>query len=75
MDCKEAVEKLYLYLDGELLTPQERKDFEDHIKICRKCCEKFEFEKNLWNLIKSKCLDTPVPVTLVNKVLTVINSF
>jgi predicted anti-sigma-YlaC factor YlaD len=45
MDCKEAVEKLYLYLDGEILTPQELKDFEDHLKICRKCCEKFDFEK------------------------------
>jgi len=75
MDCKEAVEKLYLYLDGEMLTPQERKDFEEHIKTCRKCCEKFEFEKNLWNLIKSKCIDTPVPATLITKVITVINSF
>ena len=37
--------------------------------------QQIEFEKNLWNLIKSKCLDTPLPATLVNKVLTVINSF
>ncbi len=75
MDCKEAVAKLYLYLDGEVLTPQERKEIEEHLKLCRKCCEKFEFERNLWNIIKAKCLDTPVPSTLISKVVSVINSF
>jgi mycothiol system anti-sigma-R factor len=75
MDCKEAVAKLYLYLDGEVLTPQERKEIEEHLKLCRKCCEKFEFERNLWNIIKAKCLDTPVPPTLISKVVHVINSF
>ena len=75
MDCKEAVEKLYLYLDGEILTPQERKEIEEHLRVCRKCCEKFEFEKNLWTTIKYECLDTPVPSSLISKVLAVINSF
>ncbi|MCX6089016.1 MAG: zf-HC2 domain-containing protein [Candidatus Atribacteria bacterium] len=75
MDCKEAVAQLYLYLDGEVLTSEERKEIEEHLRLCRKCCQKFEFERNLMNLVKAKCLDIPVPQTFIHKIESVIASF
>jgi len=75
MDCKEIVEKMYLYLDHEILTEEERRTFEEHLALCRQCCQKYEFERQLWSLIRQNGLGDPIPETLLNRLQQVIASF
>ena len=44
MDCREAVERLYQYLDREL-TPEVRAEVEHHLLGCAGCFRHFEFER------------------------------
>ena len=41
--------KIYLYLDNEILTESERRQIEEHLKWCFKCCQMYELERNLEN--------------------------
>ncbi len=75
MDCKEVVEKMYLYLDHEILTEEERREFEKHLELCRRCCQKFEFEQQLWRLIRENGLRDSIPETFLNRIEGVIASF
>ena len=52
--CVEAVQLLYLYMDGEL--PAERRMvIALHLADCPPCGEAFEFEVALRNVIACKC--------------------
>ncbi|MHC4268212.1 MAG: zf-HC2 domain-containing protein [Planctomycetota bacterium] len=53
MTCKEAIEQLHEFLDNELDKGNYLKT-KQHIDICQKCCEKFEFEQVLKKAIKDK---------------------
>ena len=49
--CATAISKLFEYLDEEL----DKKDveaFDRHVELCRKCFDRFEFEKTLRERIK-----------------------
>ncbi len=75
MDCKEAVEKLYLYLDGEMLTEEERRSLEEHLGLCRACCQRYEFEKFLWDLVRQNGQRESVPQTLIMRIENVLAHF
>lgn len=53
MICKEAIEQLYEYLDNELDEKNYLK-INQHLDMCRTCCEKFEFEQALRNIVKDR---------------------
>ncbi len=60
MTCKEATKQLYEYLDNEL----EEKDYSKirkHLEVCRKCCEKFEFEQVLKKVVRDRARIHRVP--------------
>jgi mycothiol system anti-sigma-R factor len=61
--CKEAIEQLHEFLDNEL-DDGNHSTVNQHIKMCHKCCEKFEFEQNLKKIIKDKTFlhKTPQPL-------------
>ena len=44
MNCREAVEHLYEYLDKEL-TPAVEREVRDHLEDCHPCLEQFDFEE------------------------------
>ncbi|MEN3202115.1 MAG: zf-HC2 domain-containing protein [Atribacterota bacterium] len=75
MDCKDLVEKLYFYLDGEVLTEEERKAIEAHLELCRKCCEKYEFERFLWEMVRSNGRNDSIPEALISRIESVIAQF
>ncbi|MGB9553595.1 MAG: anti-sigma factor family protein [Candidatus Caldatribacteriaceae bacterium] len=75
MDCKEVVEKMYLYLDHEILTEEERREFEKHLEICRQCCQRYEFERQLWSFIRKNGAEDPIPETLLHRIESVIAQF
>ncbi len=53
MTCKDAIEQLHEFLDNELDEGNYLK-IKQHIDMCQKCCEKFEFEQALKNTIKDR---------------------
>lgn len=53
MTCMEAVKKLVDYLNQELTSYEHEKVIE-HLQACNACCDKFEFEEKLSELIKNK---------------------
>ncbi len=71
MSCQEVVDKLYFYLDGEVLTPQERREIEDHLAQCLPCNKYYKFEERFWNYFRISSLDFPLPESFLNRVETV----
>jgi mycothiol system anti-sigma-R factor len=57
--CAEAVERLWVYLDGAL-TSDEKASLEEHLGICRVCCGEAEFAQELRGfLARSAAEDLP----------------
>jgi anti-sigma factor (TIGR02949 family) len=46
ISCKEAVARLWAYLDRDLGGPQER-ELKDHLGLCRHCCGELEFARQV----------------------------
>ncbi len=55
--CREAVSRLYDFLDGEL-TPERRATIQHHLDECHDCIEAFEFEAELRLAISRGCRET-----------------
>ena len=55
-ECREALDRLYHYLDGEL-TDSRRRQIKEHLDTCLPCLEAFDFEAELKMLIASRCRD------------------
>ena len=54
LDCREAVEELYHYLDGEL-TVDVRERIAVHLDDCSPCFSAFEFHSELKLVISQRC--------------------
>jgi mycothiol system anti-sigma-R factor len=61
-ECREALDRLYTFLDGEL-TEERRHEIQDHLSTCLPCLEAFDFEAELKVLIATRCRDD-VPAQL-----------
>ncbi|MGH2435817.1 MAG: zf-HC2 domain-containing protein, partial [bacterium] len=51
INCKEAVSRLWDYLDRRLGVVPE-KELEEHLGICRHCCGELEFAKQIRDRLK-----------------------
>ena len=51
--CREALERLDDYTDGEL-APDETGKVAQHLKLCHECARKFKFEWELVNGLREK---------------------
>lgn len=65
-DCKDVVEKLYEFLDGEL-TDERRLRIRRHLDDCSPCLEAFEFEAELRVMISTKSKER-CPKELLGKI-------
>lgn len=51
MSCKEAVTRMWAYLDRNLGRVQEQ-EMEEHLGLCRHCCGELEFAKQIRDRLK-----------------------
>jgi len=72
MTCREAVTKLHEYIDSELDSATTRK-IKKHLDLCRLCCNQFEFEKILKELVHKCCQGAKAPNLLKKKILDTLN--
>ena len=50
IDCREAVRRMWAYLDHELAaTPVT--EFEAHLETCQRCCGELEFSRHLREMV------------------------
>jgi mycothiol system anti-sigma-R factor len=64
--CDETIERLYVYLDGEL-TEQRRLEITRHLDMCGPCVGAYGFEAELRKVIANRCKDH-VPDSLITRV-------
>jgi mycothiol system anti-sigma-R factor len=55
-ECRQALERLYTYLDGEL-TDQRLGEIRHHLEECSSCLEVFDFEAELKLVVARHCRD------------------
>jgi len=54
MNCNEWFDRLYQILDKDVDEVVWR-DVEEHMKLCRTCWDRYEFEKRLKEKVKESC--------------------
>jgi mycothiol system anti-sigma-R factor len=73
IDCEEALKRLFELIDGEL-SAREQGDVERHLRICRSCFSRAEFERKLKLRLSALPADD-VPATLRRRVQDLIKGF
>jgi mycothiol system anti-sigma-R factor len=61
-ECREAIDRLYRFLDGEL-TSETRQQIQRHLDDCPPCIKAFEFEAELRIVVSKGCREQ-VPESL-----------
>jgi mycothiol system anti-sigma-R factor len=70
-DCREALHRIYHFLDGEL-TSVRRHEIETHLDGCSPCFQMYGFETELRRVVHDKCRDA-VPETLRQRIADAID--
>lgn len=55
-DCRETLQELYGYLDGEL-TEEGRDHIRSHLDDCSPCLAAFDFQAELRMVVRNRCVD------------------
>ncbi|MGZ8513930.1 MAG: zf-HC2 domain-containing protein [Candidatus Limnocylindrales bacterium] len=67
IDCREAVRRMWAYLDHELaVTPVS--EFEAHLETCQRCCGELEFSRHLREVVADKQGAPPVPAEMRSRI-------
>ena len=72
IDCLEAINGLYAYLDGELHDQQTIAKFEHHLEHCRACYSRTQLETALGELMR-KSAKGQAPAKLQNRLKKLID--
>ncbi|MEV4018719.1 mycothiol system anti-sigma-R factor [Nonomuraea angiospora] len=67
-DCREVLDKVYAYLDGEL-TETDVVEIRVHLEECGPCLQEYDLDKAIKALVHKHCGCDPVPGDLRSKVL------
>jgi len=68
MNCQEALEHLYEYLDREL-TPADEQRLRGHLAACSPCHERFDVEQAFLQFIEARCRARGAPPELRRRIL------
>ena len=49
--CRVTLERAYLFLDGEVLSRQERLEIKEHLEACKPCLERYGMESEVTALL------------------------
>ncbi len=74
INCAEAVSRLYEYLDREV-SEASLEEVDQHLDECRRCCDRFAFERLLWMRVREEGRGEKCPEELKVKVRALIQNF
>lgn len=67
IDCREAVRRMWAYLDHELAA-RPVSEFEEHLETCQRCCGELEFSRHLREMVTDKSGPPAMPPELRSRV-------
>ncbi len=73
-DCSEACRRIYGYL-GRALDPAALAQVDDHLRSCRQCCDRVEFQRRLSATIREAQGSTEVPERFRAQVRAIVERF
>ncbi len=71
LHCEEVVRLLWQFMDREL-DPATTRRLQEHIRECRNCGPRHEFEARLRAIIQEKCAGQPAPEPLRRRVMALL---
>lgn len=66
ISCGEACRHLHAYVDG-ILDEADARKIDEHLDVCRRCCDRYDFERRQKALLTVHHLGTAVPRSLVQR--------
>ena len=67
IDCREAVRRMWDYLEQELASAP-TSELEGHLETCRRCCGELEFSRRLRDMVAVKEQGTGMPPDVRSRV-------
>ncbi|MDQ6649367.1 MAG: mycothiol system anti-sigma-R factor [Actinomycetota bacterium] len=67
-DCRDVIEEVYLYLDGEL-DEEDRRKVRSHLDECSPCLRQYGLEQSVKALVARCCGGEAAPVELRERVM------
>jgi mycothiol system anti-sigma-R factor len=74
MNCQEWFQRLYQILDRDL-DETVLAEVEEHMKHCRRCGDRYEFEVRLKALVKKSCGQEPCSETLRKRIKALLKKY
>ena len=71
--CRETLERAYLFLDGELLSVSERHEIKRHLEECGPCYERVGLEDDVAKIVARLRGCAPCPASLRQKISSLLN--
>ena len=68
MNCREAADRLYEFLDREL-TPEDERQVRAHLADCQPCGEHFDVEDAFLRFVRARCRAKGAPPDLRRRIL------
>ena len=67
IDCREAVRRMWAYLDHEL-EAKPVTEFEAHLETCERCCGELEFSRHLRAMVADDERSPAIPADLRSRI-------
>jgi len=68
LDCADALERVYLFLDGEIRETDAR-EAKRHLEACTPCLREYGLEEEIKRLVHRSCRNEPIPTGLRERVM------
>ena len=72
--CRKTLERAYLFLDGEVLSDDERVEVRLHLEECRPCYERVGLEREVSALVRRISTRSQCPDALKSRIATLLQS-
>ncbi|MBI2443593.1 MAG: zf-HC2 domain-containing protein [Candidatus Levybacteria bacterium] len=74
ISCRQAVTRIFELLLGKLSISQ-KKELDEHLRFCKECCNRLEFEKTLKEKLQNVSKQTKVPNSLEKRIARLLRTF
>ncbi len=71
-DCREVLERAYLFLDGEALSETERAEIQEHLDDCAPCFRRYGLEQEVATLVNRLRAHDPCPERLRSRIVSLL---
>lgn len=73
-ECTVVLQRVYLFLDGEILSEEERTEIRLHIEKCAPCYRRFGLERKVTFIVSRAGEAASCPAALRSKILGFLNN-